>query len=50
MADVFISYAREDIEFVRGLHDALGKERKIWVDWEGIRPSAEWLRETAPGS
>ena len=45
MADVFVSYAREDIEFVRGLHAALGSERKIWVDWAGIPPSADWLRE-----
>lgn len=46
MADVFISYAREDIDFVRGLHDALrSDDREIWVDWEGIPPSAEWMRE-----
>lgn len=46
MADVFISYAREDIEFVHLLHDALRiPEREIWVDWQGIPPSAEWLRE-----
>jgi WD40 repeat protein len=46
MADVFISYAREDLEFVRALHQALREgERELWVDWEGIPPSAEWLRE-----
>lgn len=47
MTDVFISYAHEDMRFVRLLHDALRKkdEREIWVDWQGIPPSAEWLRE-----
>ncbi|HJU17059.1 MAG TPA: TIR domain-containing protein [Stellaceae bacterium] len=46
MADVFISYSRKDQEFVRRLHDALQSEgRSVWVDWEGIPLSAEWLRE-----
>jgi hypothetical protein len=46
MSDLFISYAREDKEFVSRLHDALEKrERNIWVDWEGIPPTAEWLAE-----
>jgi hypothetical protein len=46
MADVFISYAREDIEFVRRLHEALANQgRDTWVDWEGIPPRAEWLAE-----
>jgi WD40 repeat protein len=46
MADVFISYAREDLDFVRRLHAALA-ERKLaaWVDWEGIPPTADFLRE-----
>ncbi len=44
MAHVFISYAREDQDFVRRLSDALeGDEREVWVDWEGIPPSAEWF-------
>ena len=46
MANVFISYAREDVEFVRRLHEALeNHDREIWVDWEGIPPRAEWLAE-----
>jgi TIR domain len=46
MADVFISYSRKDREFVRKLHDRLQHaKRDVWVDWEDIPPSAEWLRE-----
>jgi len=46
MSDVFISYAREDKELVKRLHDWLvERERSVWVDWEGIPPSAEWLDE-----
>jgi len=41
----FISYAREDQDFVRKLYDALLKRgRDAWVDWE-IFPSADWMRE-----
>ena len=46
MNDVFISYSRKDSDFVRQLHDALSKEDKgVWIDWEGIPPTAEWLSE-----
>ncbi|WP_418318319.1 toll/interleukin-1 receptor domain-containing protein [Piscinibacter sakaiensis] len=46
MSDVFISYSRRDQNFVRKLHQRLGEAgREAWVDWEGIPPSAEWLRE-----
>jgi WD40 repeat protein len=46
VADVFISYSRRDKEFVSRLHDRLeASGRSTWVDWEGIPPSAEWLRE-----
>jgi TIR domain len=35
MADVFISYAREDQPFVRKLQDALEKHnRNTWIDWK----------------
>lgn len=45
MADVFVSYAREDQQFVRWLTDALSERgREAWVDWEGIEPSDEWQR------
>jgi hypothetical protein len=49
MADAFVSYSRKDQAFVRTLHDALaGAKRDVWVDWEDIPPSAEWLREIEP--
>ncbi|MCD4685744.1 MAG: toll/interleukin-1 receptor domain-containing protein, partial [Anaerolineae bacterium] len=51
MADnVFISYAREDKEFVRRLHGELkGHERDTWVDWEDIPPTADWWAEVQRG-
>jgi WD40 repeat protein len=46
MASVFISYSRQDQDFVRKLYDALNDAgRDAWVDWEGIPPTAEWLNE-----
>lgn len=46
MADVFISYSRKDTAFVRQLHDRLvAQGREVWVDWEGIPPTADWLAE-----
>lgn len=46
MADVFLSYARKDQAAVRRVNDALTtRGRDVWVDWEGIPPSAEWLKE-----
>jgi WD40 repeat protein len=46
MADVFISYAREDQEFVRRLQDALEEHnRKSWVDWKDIPLTAKWKEE-----
>ena len=42
--DVFISYSRDDDAFVRRLYDALNeKERRAWVDWKGIPPTADWM-------
>lgn len=42
----FISYAREDVDFVRDLHGALGRAGvEAWVDLEGIPPTGEWLLE-----
>lgn len=44
--DVFVSYSRSDQEFVRALVAALAaQEKKAWVDWEAIPPTAEWLAE-----
>jgi len=49
-ADVFVSYARADREFVQLLYDAL-RERGVtaWVDWEGIPPSAVWMAKVRDG-
>ncbi len=48
--DVFISYAREDTDFVRRLHGALAAHsRDAWVDWEDIPLTADWWREIQAG-
>ena len=49
-ATIFISYAREDQEFVRQLHDALSAAgRDVWVDWGDIPLTADWRREIDAG-
>jgi hypothetical protein len=41
--DAFISYAREDAAFVRELDAGLkARGKDVWVDWDDIRPSADW--------
>lgn len=46
MNDVFISYSRKDQDLVRRLYEVLTRAgREVWVDWEGIPPSAEWMAE-----
>src|SRR5215211_8179611 len=46
MADVFISYAREDQDFVRRLQDALeAHNRNTWIDWKDIPLTAKWKEE-----
>ncbi|HYU57354.1 MAG TPA: TIR domain-containing protein [Actinomycetota bacterium] len=48
MADLFVSYSRKDLEFVRGLHRLLtARGKDVWVDWEDIPPTAEWEEEIA---
>ena len=48
--DVFLSYAREDVEVVRLLTTALAERGKsAWVDWQDIPPTAEWLAEIYTG-
>jgi hypothetical protein len=43
-ASAFISYSREDKDFVRRLDAAFTKRnRETWVDLEDIRPTEEWL-------
>jgi WD40 repeat protein len=54
VADVFISYARRDSEFVGGLVQGLeGRGKDIWVDVEGIRDAEAFpaaLRRAIEGS
>ena len=46
MAQVFISYSRNDKEFVQKLVDALvAGKREVWLDDKNIEPTAEWLKE-----
>ena len=46
MTDVFVSYSREDCDFVRELHTFLtGAGRDVWVDWEDIPAASEWERD-----
>ena len=50
MADVFISYAREDQQFVRKVCEALKSHgREAWVDWTSIPPTVKWLSEIFAG-
>jgi WD40 repeat protein len=50
MPDVFISYSRRDLEFVHTLHASLVESGKdVWVDWQDILPTAEWLEEVFEG-
>jgi hypothetical protein len=50
VADVFLSYAREDLPFVRRLTAAFqSRGRKVWVDLEDIIPSARWMEEIRTG-
>ena len=45
MAEIFISYARENRDFVRRLDESLkSRGREAWVDWEGIRPTEEFMQ------
>ncbi len=50
MADVFISYSRQDTELIRCLFDALhARQREVWVDWQGIEYSTKWWEEICAG-
>ena len=49
-ADVFISYSRKDMNFVRRLNEALERyQQKTWVDLEDIRPAEEWSKRIDVG-
>jgi TIR domain len=46
MADIFISYAREDQQFVLRLQEALEEHnRNTWIDWKDIPLTAKWKEE-----
>ena len=50
MSDVFISYSRRDIDFVRHLFDQLkARDREAWAAWQDIPPTADWLAEIYSG-
>jgi WD40 repeat protein len=50
MSNVFISYSRKDVQFVRQLHETLSAQgRGVWVDWEDIPPTADWRTEIREG-
>lgn len=50
MAGIFISYSRKDQAFVRQLHGVLiAENHDVWVDWEDIPLTAEWLAEIYDG-
>lgn len=50
MNDIFISYSRKDKAFVQRLVEALNAQgRDVWVDWENIPLTAEWLEEIYRG-
>ena len=43
MADLFISYSREDSDIARRLQAKLTEEqRDVWIDWEDLPATAEW--------
>jgi len=52
-ARLMISYSRKDKVFVKQLHDSLLAQgfasEDIWVDWEGIPLSADWMVEITKG-
>ena len=50
MTSLFISYSRKDIEFAHKLTEAFkGQGLDFWIDWEGIPPTVDWLKEIEKG-
>jgi len=50
VADVFISYSRRDVEFVRRLARVLeDRGKELWVDMDDIGPAAPWREEIRRG-
>lgn len=50
MPDIFISYSRRNKAFVQNLERALRSQRKdVWVDWEDIPPTVDFVQEIYQG-
>ena len=50
MARIFVSYSRKNKDFCRQLTDELKtRDLDFWVDWEGIPPTVEWMKEIEKG-
>lgn len=50
MTKVFISYSRKDSEFAKQLAGELEKNKlDFWVDWEGIPPTVDWMKQVQKG-
>ncbi len=50
MARIFVSYSRKNIDFCKRLTNELEKRGlDFWVDWEGIPPTVDWLKEIEKG-
>ena len=50
MADVFLSYAHSDGDFVRRLHAALVEaDKETWIDLSDIPPSLDWHEQIEAG-
>lgn len=50
MARVFVSYSRRNIDFAKRLLGRLQeREMDFWVDWDGIAPTVDWMKEIEKG-
>ncbi|HSG41633.1 MAG TPA: SUMF1/EgtB/PvdO family nonheme iron enzyme [Anaerolineales bacterium] len=50
MARIFVSYNRKSTEFCKRLTGEMQKrDLDFWVDWEGIPPTVEWMKEIEKG-
>lgn len=50
MARIFVSYSRKNRDFCRQLTNELQKrDFDFWVDWEGIPPTVDWMKEIEKG-
>jgi len=50
MNQLFVSYSRKDTEFARRLTEKLtAQNMEVWVDWEDIPPSVDWMKEIEKG-